>query len=215
MYINKGINMSNTNMNILDQPVTPINKPLLLPKKYKKEKRKYTRGNNIKQKIVKIFDQLARKRGRAKKMRESWYEQLKKTVSDLFNTQKSVFKLILNKKFKNAVKKYKINTPGYYDPIILFNDVKETIFKKIREEKSSKVRLSMHCLMVKTDDATGKETRKDPHFSSKQETILEGTDLEETYENMIVKIIDSMEKWKDESSKWRLEKIIKIGVIHK
>ena len=33
--------------------------------------------------------------------------------------------------------------------------------------------------MVKTNEATGEETRKDLHFSSKQETILEGTDLEE------------------------------------
>ena len=123
-----------------------------------------------------------------------------------------MFKLILNKRFKNEVKKHKIKTPEYFHPLTLFDDVKETIFKKFKEEKRSKVRFSMHCLMVKTNEATGEETRKDLHFSSKQETILEGTDLEETYKNMIVKIIDSMEKWKDESSKWRLEKIINLDL---
>ena len=79
-----------SNGNLLGTPVPGINISLLLPKKHIKEKRKYTKGNKtnkLKQKIAKVFDQFARKRGRPKKMSESWYEQLKKTVSDLFNTK--------------------------------------------------------------------------------------------------------------------------------
>ena len=74
-----------SNGNLLDTPVPGIKTPLLLPKKYIKEKRKYTKGNKtnkLKQTIAKVFDQFARRHGRPKKMSESWYEQLKKTVSD-------------------------------------------------------------------------------------------------------------------------------------
>lgn len=40
--------------------------------------------------------------------------------------------------------------------------------------------MSINCIMAKTNPATGEETRDDPHFSFKQEKIVEGTDLEET-----------------------------------
>ena len=61
----------NTNKNIFDEPVPKINVPLLLPKKYIKEKRKYTKGdqiNKIQNKINIIFDKFSKKPGRPKKI---------------------------------------------------------------------------------------------------------------------------------------------------
>ena len=48
---------------LLDMPVPDIDTPLLLPTKYIKEK-KITQTDNIRKKIVKIFDQFKRKPGR-------------------------------------------------------------------------------------------------------------------------------------------------------
>ena len=134
-------------------------------------------------------------------MKEGWFGELKKTVLDLFNKSENkpgneqnsqrlfvhVFKLVPSKKaFKCAIKKYEINEPeelAGYDPITFLNNVKEIILKKIKEENSRrgiKVKLSLNCIMVKKNPATGKETIDNTHFSSKQEIMFEETDLEET-----------------------------------
>ena len=114
-------------------------------------------------------------------MKEGWFGELKKTVLDLFNKSENksenkpedeqnsqrllvhVFKLVPSKKaFKSAIKKYEINDPeelAGYEPITFLNDVKEIIIKKIKEENSRqriKVRLSLNCIMVKENPATGK-----------------------------------------------------------
>ena len=59
--------------------------------------------------------------------------------------------------------------------------------------------------MVITNPATGEQTRDDAHFSSKQETILEGADLDETYQKMNEKILESLATYQKNGSGWRLE----------
>ena len=61
--------------------------------------------------------------------------------------------------------------------------------------------------MVKENPATGKETIDDTHFSSKQEIIFEGTCLEETYEKMKEKILESLATFQRNGSGWRFRKI--------
>ena len=120
------------------------------------------------------------------------------------------------KHLKMRQKKYVINDPvelASYDPVTFLNEVKETIIKKIKEEKNyrgSKVRSSLNFIMVKTIPTTGEETRDDAHFSSKQEIIVEGTDLEETYEKMIAKIFESLATYQKNGSDWKFEKIKKL-----
>ena len=136
--------------NILNEPVPNINVPILKPTKYIKEKKKKTKGNNIKQKIIKIFDQFRKKRGRPKKMKEGWLGWLKNSILDMFNKpQQPDFKLVLEKSALNkSTAKYVINETEGYDPITFLNMVKETILDKIRENPNSKVRVNLPCTMV-------------------------------------------------------------------
>ena len=77
--------------NILDEPVPNI------------KTKKKTKGNNIKQKILKIFYQFRRKCGRPTKMKEGWLGWMKNSILNLFNKlQKPDFKLVLE---KSATKK--------------------------------------------------------------------------------------------------------------
>ena len=103
-----------------------------------------------------------------------------------------------------------INDPGNYDPVSFLNMVKETILNKIKENPQSKVHVNLVCTMIKSKPDADKEIRDVAHFSSKQETIHEGTDLEEVYQTMKDKILESLASYQKNGSGWRFEKINKL-----
>ena len=67
--------------NILDLDVMKINTPLLIPKKYIKEKNKKTQNSiykRLKKQVLQTFDKFQKKCGRPTKLNEgSWYGELK------------------------------------------------------------------------------------------------------------------------------------------
>ena len=85
--------------------------------------------------------------------------------------------------------------------------MKEAILNKLRENPLTRARMVLSCMMVKSNLATGEETRDIGHFSSNQETIHEGTDLEELYQGMIEKILKSFANYQKNGSGCRFEKI--------
>ena len=73
-------------------------------------------------------------------------------VPDLFNKPQPNFKLVLEKTSLNDVtKKYVIKDTKGYDPITFLNTVKGIIPSKLREDPQTKVRMSLSCTMVKSD----------------------------------------------------------------
>ena len=119
------------------------------------------------------------------------------------------FTLVLSKRaFKRAIRKYEINDPEElegYDPITFLNDVEETIIEKIIQERNEnwqgiKVRMNLICLMATNVPYTKIEMEDKAHFSSKQKIILEGTNLEETYEKMSKKILESFATFQNKGS---------------
>ena len=96
-----------------------------------------------------------------------------------------------------------------YSPEFFLDFVKNLVLVKFKENPNTKQRLVLICEMIKTNPATGKETVDDAPFSSKQEFILKGTNLEEIYQKMKDKIIEKFEK---EESPWRLNKIIQLDL---
>ena len=70
--------------------------------------------------------------------------------------------------------------------------------------------MNLLCTMVKSKPDTDEEIKDHAHLSSKQETIQEGTDLEEVYKTMKNKIIESFTSYQKNGSGWRFGKIIKL-----
>ena len=135
---------------------------------------------------------------------------MKSFIPDLFDKQQPNFKLVLEKTSLNkATNKYVINETGGYDPITLLNIVKKLILSKLRENPQTKVRISILCTMVKSNPASGEETRDNAHFSSRQK-IYEGMDLEEEYQDIIDKILESFALYQKNGSGWRFEAINKL-----
>ena len=109
-----------------------------------------------------------------------------------------------------ATNKYVINETEGYDLITLLNVVKELILSKLRVNPQTKARMILFCTMVKSNPATGEETRDTAHFSSKQETIYKGTDLEEVYKDINDQILESFAVYQKNGSGWRFEVINKL-----
>ena len=74
----------------------------------------------------------------------------------------------------------------------------------------SKVCVNLPCTMVQLNPATGEEIRDDAHFGSIQETIYQGTDIEEVYQVIKDKIFESFASYQKNGSGRRFEKIIKL-----
>ena len=173
--------------------------------------------NKSKEEVLNLFDKYRNNVNKGTEKITNWYNHLKENVLNIFNkiqeksqtasgpqaASKLKFTLVLSKKaFKNVIRKYEINDPEEldgYDPITFLNDVKGTIIEKIIQERNEnrqgiKVRMSLICLMEKNIARTEIKLQEVAHFSRKQEIILEGTNLEETYEKMVNKICNISEK---------------------
>ena len=193
---------------ILDEPVPNINVTVLKPTEYTALLPIKLSSNNqglldwLKSFVPSLFSEPEQEDG------QGWVDRLVSLVPDLFNKPQPNFRLVLEKTSLNRVtNKYVIKETDGYDPVVFLNTVKGLILSKLRESPQSKVRASIICTMVKSDPATGVETRDNAHFSSRQETIYEGTDLEEVYQDMKDKILESFAVYQKNGSGWRFEAI--------
>ena len=76
-----------------------------------------------------------------------------------------------------------------------------------------KIHIILSCTMLKSDPKTGEEIRSPAYFKSNQEVIYEGTDLEEVYQEMTDKILESFANYQKNGSGWRFESVDKLELI--
>ena len=118
---------------------------------------------------------------------------------DLFNKlqKKHEIKFELNKEALNVTKKYVLNLENTElsldDPLNLLIKIKSLCLNNIKYNlriddfnKRTKQQFTLECLMKKTNFSTGEETIDKAHFHSYYEEIYKGTNLDETYEKMVV-----------------------------
>ena len=197
---------------ILDEPVPENGVPTLKPTKYIPPLSIATKNKNkgwlewLKSFFPNLFNK-TEKEG-TENDNQGWVERLVHLVPNLFNQPKPNFKLVLDKEsLHKSTLKYVINETNGYDPIILLKAVKEIILNKLRENPLTRARMVLSCMMVKSNPTTGEETRDIGHFSSNQETIFEETDLEDLYQKMVDKILESFANYQKNGSGWRIELI--------
>ena len=212
--------------NLLDSEIPPVDPTLILkPKKYKRQYRKtgnFVKGKNkIKKRIVKIFDQFwkhykeEKPKKEEKPIKKSKYDKLKENILKLFNKTKREIKFELDKEALNAVKRYVLDlkTAGlsFSDPKKVLEEVKPLVIEKFKENLKTKQKLSIICLMKKTDIKTGKIETKEANFNSKHnENIYEGSNFDEIYKQMCDEIILQFEEFIDNGSMWNFSKGLKI-----
>ena len=117
--------------------------------------------------------------------------------------------------FKNYTNQYVMNnTKANYDPIEFLADAKPAIVNIFNSNRNIKTILYLHCLMERIE-TTGDKVIKEFAFHSKDlKLVLEGTDENEIYDEMVEEIEEEIQKVQNaEGSGWQFLKVIKL-VLH-
>ena len=137
-------------------------------------------------------------------------KQLEKKTKEAVEEHKRIF---TPKKeasaFKSYTNQYVINGVEGYGPLKFLNEAKPAIINIFNSNRNIKTILYLHVLMSQG------ETMKEFAFHSKGlKLILEGTDLNEIYDEMVDEIEEEIQKAQEaEGSGWQFEKVIKL-VLH-
>ena len=111
--------------------------------------------------------------------------------------------------FGNYVNQYVIDGNDYYDVRTFLNEAKPSITNLLNTNREIKTRLFLYCIMER--ETTGGIVKKEFRFHSLLKIILEGTDVDEVYNEMVDEIETAIQKTENaEGSGWRFSKIIKL-----
>ena len=91
--------------------------------------------------------------------------------------------------------KYTIEGQAGYDPNTFFNKVKESVIDLFQSNPSTKVMLSLKCVMERQDIKTGEVVFNLPYFHSGTKVNLRATDLNDLYQEMTDKILEGIAKY--------------------
>ena len=185
---------------LLDKPNPYFEGNLLKPTKYvskikrliKRSKEEVTNlFNKNKKEVINLFDKYRNKVKKGTEKTINWFNYLKNNVLDIFNKfqKKAVMsepKFKLDKEALNVTKRYTLDLKkaglALHDPLSLLFKIKSLVIEKFKENPSTKQRLTLECLMKKTNPATGEKTIDKAHFHSYYEEILAGNNFNEIYE---------------------------------
>ena len=90
------------------------------------------------------------------------------------------------------VKEYVITSRDGYDPDSFMDAAKETVINLLENDRQTKVKMILKCIMERTEIKTGEVIVKDAAFHSEQEVCLEGTDTGEMYMKMKDRVIENL-----------------------
>ena len=113
----------------------------------------------------------------------------------------------------NVLGQYTIHSKVYTSPRDFLNSPENVIIKFLKERPQNKVQLSLVCVMVRFDPTTGKiAAEEQAYFNSAIEIVYESTDLNEVYERMKTKILESFSTYLKNGSGWVLKKVVKLDI---
>ena len=164
---------------------------------------KYTKDALLERRMAKIFVKFD-KITKEPKSEKDWYENMKKSIMNLFFKPSVEFKL--EKKALNVTKRYIIDLKetglNLMDPFNVLKEVKPLVFEKWKENPKTKQNLSIICLMEKMSSANEEVVTKEANFNSKYVEIFEGDDFQEIFKKMTDEIVKGFEEFIENGSMW-------------
>jgi len=89
---------------------------------------------------------------------------------------------------------------------------KETVINLLENNRQTKVKLILTCIMERTEIKTGEVIVKDAAFHSEQEVYLESTDIDEMYMKMKDRVIENLTVFQRGQSGWRFRSIVSLNI---
>lgn len=113
----------------------------------------------------------------------------------------------------DTVGHYHTESQGITSPRDFLNRVRNTVVRFFGEHTRNKIRISLICDMERVNPATGLVTDDlQTGFNSEPESIFASTDLEETYQRMLTKVLESFAKYLKNGSGWRLKRVVRLNI---
>ena len=138
-----------------------------------------------------------------------------KNLNDLIEWSKSPSQrkqLYELKESKSALRKftmqYVIEGRAGYDPESFMADVKRSVINFLRNNRRTKIKLILRCNMEKNNISTGEVITHKTSFHSKPEVNLEGTDVDDLYNTMVDRVLETMATFQRDGSNWTFKSII-------
>ena len=120
------------------------------------------------------------------------------------------------KESKSALRKfskqYTIEGRAGYDPESFMADVKRSIINFLRNNRRRKVKLILRCNMEKNNISTGEVITHKTAFHSKPEVNLEGTDVDNLYDTMVDRVLETLATFQRNGSNWTFKSIICLDI---
>ena len=114
---------------------------------------------------------------------------------------------------ENVINHYTINSIGNTSPRDFLNYVRNTTINFLNENRQNKVRISLITTMMRVDPATGIVTNEEEvPFNSLQESVFASTDLEQLFEKMTTKILESFATYLKNGSGWFLKNVVRLDL---
>jgi len=210
------------NAHILDEPVVddtpslqpnPSTKPKL---KHRLKQRLNALGEKIQSELNTFADSVVNFIPPAVKEEVS---NIKTKVNNIFQTvyknvnfRESKPKHKVRKALKGIVEQYTIDGVAFYDPKLFLEEVRFTVINLLTENRQVKVYFVLSCIMERIDMKSGDVVSVEAHFSSKNATNLDSTDVDVLYNNGVDKMLESMTMFQQQGSNWRFKSVIRLDI---
>ena len=113
----------------------------------------------------------------------------------------------------NVFGHYTYNLIGNTSPSDFLNYMRNAVIEFTNERRQNKLQTGLVCIMMRVDPATGIVTNEEEvSFNSFQESIYESTDLEEEYERMTTKILESFATYLKNGSGYVLKRVVRLDM---
>ena len=120
------------------------------------------------------------------------------------------------KESKSALRRfttqYVIEGRTRYDPQSFMLYARRVVIKLLRKNRKIKVKLILRCNMEKIIFSTGDVITEQAPFHSKAEVNLEGTDVDDLYEAMTDRVLESTATFQMRGSNWTFKSIISLEI---
>ena len=111
---------------------------------------------------------------------------------------------------RNTIAHYEIQNHANLTPTDFLNLTRSIVTDFFRRNPGNKFQLSLSLILVKVDAARGVIEEEETFMSTKQEVVYEATNVVETYDRMVTKIIELFANFLRKGSGWRLKRVVKL-----
>src|SRR5688572_19130911 len=210
--------------NPLDAPVPDIKVPTLVPGKYIPPSNTWkSRFNNVlteaknkvRSKLNTFSDWVVNYVApREKKPVNEKLESLQSKVLSIFSEfNKKKFEILETATaIKGFTKRYTIEGTGGIDCTSFLDAVRPRVVSLLTKNRGVKVQFNLLWVMEKVDMKSGEAVEAEPNFKSKNEIILDATDVGEIYNGAVDKIKESMASYQMLGSNWRFKSVMKLDI---